>query len=49
MFAARERHTATRLRSEKSLLAVIMTGHDDDERIQRYADIITEAARWPAR
>jgi perosamine synthetase len=33
-----------------SLLAVVLTDHDDDERIRRYADIITkEAARWPER
>lgn len=31
----------------ESLLAVIVTEHDDDERIQRYADIITrEAVAW---
>jgi perosamine synthetase len=33
----------------ESLLAPVITDHDDDERIHRYADIITtEAARWPA-
>jgi len=31
----------------ESLLAVIVTEHDDDERIHRYADVISqEAARW---
>jgi dTDP-4-amino-4,6-dideoxygalactose transaminase len=34
----------------ESLLAVVMTEHDDDERIHRYADIVTqEAARWADR
>jgi perosamine synthetase len=34
----------------ESLLAVVVTDHDDDERIRRYADIITkEAARWRER
>jgi dTDP-4-amino-4,6-dideoxygalactose transaminase len=33
----------------ESLLAPVITDHDDDERIQRHADIITtEAAKWPA-
>jgi perosamine synthetase len=32
----------------ESLLALVVTDHDGDERIRRYADIITkEAARWP--
>ncbi len=31
----------------ESLLAVVVTEHDDDERIRRYADIITqEAVAW---
>ena len=31
----------------ETLLAVVVTEHDDDERIERYADIITqEAAQW---
>jgi dTDP-4-amino-4,6-dideoxygalactose transaminase len=34
----------------ESLLAVVVTDHDDDERIHRYADTITqEAARWADR
>ena len=34
----------------ESLLAVVVTEHDDDERIERYADIITqEAAQWADR
>ena len=34
----------------ESLLAVVLTEHDDDERIERYADIITqEAAQWADR
>jgi dTDP-4-amino-4,6-dideoxygalactose transaminase len=31
-----------------SLLAIVITDHDDDEQLRRYADIITtEAAAWP--
>jgi dTDP-4-amino-4,6-dideoxygalactose transaminase len=34
----------------ESLLAVVVTDHDDDKQICRYADIITtEAAAWPER
>jgi len=34
----------------ESLLAVVMTEHDDDKRIRRYADIITrEAVAWTSR
>lgn len=34
----------------ESLLAVVVTDHDDDRRIRKYADIITkEAAIWPGR
>jgi perosamine synthetase len=32
----------------ESLLAIVVTDHDDDERIHRYAEVITqEAVRWP--
>lgn len=41
-------HARKRPASSKSLLAIVVTDHDDDERIHRYADVITqEAARWP--
>jgi perosamine synthetase len=34
----------------ESLLAVVVTDHDDDQQIRRYADIIiTEATAWPGR
>ncbi len=51
MFATQERPPCRNAAAFiDSLLAVVVTGHDDDERIQHYADIITtEAAKWPAR
>jgi perosamine synthetase len=50
MFASPDRPACRNAASFiESLLAVVVTDHDDDERIQHYADIITtEAATWPA-
>jgi dTDP-4-amino-4,6-dideoxygalactose transaminase len=48
MFAGRDAPCPNAATFLDSLLAPVITGHDDDKQIRRYADIITtEAAAWP--